>query len=117
MLQPVEQRVQIASCFERNQARCLWRKSLSSRAPTGQRSTTLPASGLSTGWPGKMSISAWLPRRITWSSPVWVISRVNRTHRVHMMHRSWLSWIRSETSLRGLTVRSSTNRWIAWPYS
>ena len=53
MLQPVEQRVQIESCFERNQARCLCRKSLSSKAPTGQRSTTLPASGLSTGWPGK----------------------------------------------------------------
>ena len=27
------------------------------------------------------------------------------------MQRSWLSWIRSETSLRGLTSRSSTNRW------
>ena len=53
--------------------------------------------------------------RITSSSPVWVISRVNRTHRVHMMQRSWLSWIRSETSLRGLTSRSSTNRWLAWP--
>ena len=62
-----------------------------------------------------MSISAWLPRRITSSSPVWVISRVNRTHRVHMMQRSWLSWIVVETSLRGLTSRSSTKRWVAWP--
>ena len=53
MLQPVEQRVQIESCLDRNQTRCLWRKSLSSRAPTGQRSTTLPASGLSTGVAGE----------------------------------------------------------------
>ena len=42
--QPVEQPVQTPRCRRMNQTRCLYRKSLSHSAPTGQRSTTLPES-------------------------------------------------------------------------
>ena len=88
MLQPVLQCEQTPSVVFRYQTRCLYRKSLLPSAPTGQRSTTLPASLLSSGRPGKTSISSWWPRLITCSSAVPLISRVKRTHRVHMMQRS-----------------------------
>ena len=40
--QPVEQPVQTPRCRRMYQTRCLYKKSLSQSAPTGQRSTTLP---------------------------------------------------------------------------
>src|SRR3954465_10455796 len=88
MLHPVEQSGQTLSCVLRFQTRCLYRKSLLHRAPTGHRSTTLLASLLSSGSPGKMSISEWSPRLTTCSSAVPEISRVKRTQREHMMQRS-----------------------------
>ena len=45
-----------------NQTRASYRKFLSMRAPTGQRSTTLSDSGLSSGMPGKTSTTLWSPR-------------------------------------------------------
>ena len=42
--QPVEQPVQTPRCRRMNHTRCLYKKSLSPSAPTGQRSTTLPES-------------------------------------------------------------------------
>ena len=57
-------------------------------APTGQRSTTLLASLLLSGSPGKMSISEWSPRLMTCNSASPLISRVKRTQREHMMQRS-----------------------------
>ena len=86
--QPVEHRPQTLSVVFRYQTRCLYRKSLSPRAPTGQRSTTLPESLFSSGSPGKTSISEWCPRLVTVNSAVPATSRVNRTHRVHRMQRS-----------------------------
>src|SRR5204863_23621 len=56
--------------------RCLKRKSLSSSAPTGHRSTTFPASLLLHGWPGKMSISSRCPRPSIYSSLVPLTPRV-----------------------------------------
>src|SRR3954451_13905203 len=87
-LQPVLHREQTPSDSFRYHTRCLYRKSLLPRAPTGHRSTTFPESLFSSGRPGKTSISSWCPRLVTISSAVPLISRVNRTHRVHMMHRS-----------------------------
>src|SRR5437588_12458457 len=87
-LHPVLHREHTPSAVLRYQTRCLYRKSLLPSAPTGQRSTTLPASLFSSGRPGNTSISSWWPRLVTISSAVPLISRVNRTHRVHMMHRS-----------------------------
>ena len=72
----------------RNHTRCWKRNSLSRSAPTGQMSVTLPASGLSSGFPGKTSIISRSPRPSTISSSVPVTSRVKRTQRVHMMQRS-----------------------------
>src|SRR4051794_20730485 len=87
-LQPVLQFGHTLLAVFSHHTRCLYRKSLLHSAPTGQRSTTLPASLLLHGCPGKISISEWLPRLITSSSAVPLTSRVNRTHRVHMMQRS-----------------------------
>ncbi len=88
MLQPVLQLGQTLSFICSHQTRCLYRKSLLHSAPTGQMSTTLPASLLLQGSPGKMSISEWLPRLMTVSSAVPLISRVNRTQREHITQRS-----------------------------
>src|SRR6266446_6309556 len=88
MLHPVEQSGQTLFCDLRNQTRCLYKKSLLHRAPTGHRSTTLPASLLLHGSPGKMSICEWSPRLMTCSSAVPLISRVKRTQREHRMQRS-----------------------------
>src|SRR5437868_12048583 len=88
MLHPVAQSGQTLFCDFRNHTRCLYKKSLLHKAPTGQRSTTLPASLLLSGSPGKMSISEWLPRLMTCSSAVPDTSRVKRTQREHMMQRS-----------------------------
>src|SRR6516225_10770716 len=88
MLHPVEQSGQTLGFVLRFQTRCLYRKSLLHNAPTGQRSTTLVASLLLSGSPGKMSISEWLPRLIICNSAVPLISRVKRTQREHMMQRS-----------------------------
>ena len=88
MLQPVEQPGQTSSVVLRYQTRCVYRKSFEPKAPTGQRSTTLPDSLFSSGRPGKTSISSWCPRPTTCNSAVPEISLVNRTHRVHMMQRS-----------------------------
>src|SRR5437762_13970779 len=87
-LHPVLHSAHTPSVAFRYQTRCLYRKSLLPSAPTGHRSTTLPASLFSSGRPGKTSISSWCPRLLTMSSAVPEISRVNRTHRVHMMQRS-----------------------------
>ena len=88
MLQPVLQSGHTLGVDFSHQTRCWYRKSLLHNAPTGQMSTTLPASLLLHGWPGKMSISSWLPRWITCSSAVPLISRVKRTQRVHITQRS-----------------------------
>src|SRR3954447_14343169 len=88
VLHPVLHREHTPSAVLRYQTRCLDRKSLLPSAPTGHRSTTLPASLFSSGRPGHTSISSWCARRMTASSAVPEISRVNRTHRVHMMQRS-----------------------------
>src|SRR2546430_13033119 len=88
MLHPVEQCGQTLGVSFRYQTRCLYRKSFEHRAPTGHRSTTLPASLFSSGSPGNTSISEWSPRSVTHSSPSPLTSRVNRTQRVHMMQRS-----------------------------
>src|SRR5256885_16927505 len=87
-LQPVLHRGHTLGVSFRYQTRCLYRKSLLPSAPTGHRSTTLPASLFSSGRPGNTSISSRSPRLITISSDVPLTSRVNRTHRVHMMQRS-----------------------------
>src|SRR3954453_12713271 len=86
--QPVEQLGQTDGVVLRNQTRCVYRKSLLPKAPTGQRSTTLPESLFSSGCPGKMSISEWSPRLMTVNSAVPATSRVKRTQREHMMQRS-----------------------------
>src|SRR5690242_18406841 len=88
MLHPVEQFGQTLAVSFRYQTRCVYRKSFEHRAPTGQRSTTLPESLFSSGWPGKMSISEWSPRLTIVSSACPLISRVKRTQREHMMQRS-----------------------------
>src|SRR4051812_28003231 len=88
VLHPVAHSEQTLSVVFRYQTRCVYRKSFDPSAPTGQRSTTFPASLFSSGRPGKTSISSWCPRPVTVSSAVPEISRVNRTHRVHMMQRS-----------------------------
>jgi hypothetical protein len=54
---PASMGLMLGTCF-RSQTRCLKRKSLSRSAPTGQMSATLPESLLSSGLPGKMSISS-----------------------------------------------------------
>src|SRR3982751_1868938 len=100
----------------KNHTRCVNRKSLSNNAPTGQRSTTFPASGLFTGRPGNTSISSLCPRPNTANSEVPEISRVNRTHRVHMMHRSAYNRICSPTSFFGFFDLSSMNRDSDRPY-
>src|SRR4051794_12281006 len=87
-LHPVAHREQTPSVDFTYQTRCLYRKSFEPRAPTGQRSTTLPANLFSSGRPGNVSISSWCPRPMTASSEVPRISCVNRTHRVHMMQLS-----------------------------
>src|SRR5438477_11158137 len=97
--------------------RCLKRKSLSSSAPTGHRSTTFPESLLSSGLPGKISISSLYPLPSTYSSLVPATSLVNRTHRVHMMHRSLYSNTFSPTSFLGFLYLSSSNRDCDRPYS
>src|SRR3954469_24585194 len=88
MLHPVLQLGHTLFAVRSHHTRCLYKKSLLHSAPTGHKSTTLPANLLSHAVPGKMSISEWLPRSITVSSAVPLISRVNRTQRVHMMQRS-----------------------------
>ena len=88
MLSPEAVMPSIEGVFFRNHTRCWKRKSLSSSAPTGQMSTTLPDSSLSSAMPGKTSICSIAPRPSTINSPVPVTSRVKRTHRVHMMQRS-----------------------------
>src|SRR5690242_17890028 len=88
MLHPVLLSGQTLFSDFKNQTRCVYKKSLLHSAPTGHRSTTLPASLLLSGSPGKTSISEWCPRLTTCSSAVPLISRVNRTQREHMMQRS-----------------------------
>src|SRR6266704_1838547 len=88
MLQPVLHPAHTLGCDFKNHTRCVYRNSLLHKAPTGHKSTTLPASLLFTGSPGKISISQWCPRLMTCNSAVPLISRVNRTQREHMMHRS-----------------------------
>ena len=56
MLQPVLQPGQIDGVFFRYQTRTLKRKSRSVSAPTGQMSTTLTESGLSSVFPGNSAI-------------------------------------------------------------
>ena len=51
-------------------------------------STTLLANLLSSGSPGKTSISEWSPRLMTSSSASPLISRVKRTQREQRMQRS-----------------------------
>src|SRR5438270_5959961 len=87
-LHPVLQSAQTLFWAFRYQTRCVYRKSVLHSAPTGHRSTTLPASLLLHGSPGKTSISEWSPRLITCSSAVPLTSRVKRTQREHMMQRS-----------------------------
>src|SRR5947209_14530386 len=116
MLQPIEHSGQTLFCSLRNQTRCLYRKSLLHSAPTGHRSTTLPASLLLTGSPGKMSISEWSPRLTTDSSAEPAISRVKRTHREHMMQRSVNSEMCSPTfGLLGGVFFSSIIRLVERP--
>ncbi len=100
----------------RYHTRCLNRKSLSSIAPTGQTSTTLPWSLFSSGMPGNASISAYEQRRITHSSLVPDTSRQKRTHRLHSTQRSWYSSVREPTLFFGLTVFGSVMRLRALPY-
>jgi hypothetical protein len=45
MLHPWEQFGQMEGVWSRSQARALWRKSLETRAPTGQMSTMFPWKG------------------------------------------------------------------------
>src|SRR5947209_8341166 len=116
-LHPVLHSEHTPSVAFRYQTRCLYRKSLLPSAPTGHRSTTLPASLFSSGWPGKTSISSWWPRLVTINSAVPLNSRVNRTHRVHMMHRSVNSVILLDRwGLFGGMFFSSTIRDSVRPY-
>ena len=88
MWSPEQVSPSIEGVLVRNQTRYLKRKSLSSRAPTGHRSTTLPLISSSRPLPGKMSICSVQPRPWTLSSAPPETSRVKRTHRVHMTQRS-----------------------------
>ena len=88
MLSPDAVMPSIEAVLVRNQTRWVKRKSLSSNAPTGQISTTLPESSFSKGLPGKTSICSLEPRPKTPISPVPLISLVKRTQREHMMQRS-----------------------------
>src|SRR5437764_13880677 len=116
-LHPVLHSEHTPSVDLRYQTRCLYRKSLLPRAPTGQRSTTFPASLFSSGRPGKTSISSWWPRLVTINSAVPLISRVNRTRRVHMMQRSVNSVIVLEScGLFGGVFFTSTIRDSDRPY-
>jgi len=100
MLHPVAQAVQSPSCFERTDA-LLVEEVLVEQGADRAEVDHVAGERVIDRVAGKTSISAWLPRRITSSSPVWVISRVNRNAAGAHDARSWLSWIRSETSLRG----------------
>ncbi len=91
MLQPTSQPVQIDGFLSRYQTRSANRNRVEVSAPTGQMSTTQVESGLSSGLPGKVPISAWEPRSKKPSSLVLAISSVKRTHRVHWMHRFMFS--------------------------
>src|SRR3954467_2998062 len=116
-LHPVLHSEHTPSVAFRYQTRCLYRKSLLPSAPTGHKSTTLPASLFSSGRPGKTSISSWCPRPTTCNSAVPEISRVNRTHRVHMMQRSVKSVILLEScGLFGGVFFTSTMRDSDRPY-
>ena len=110
--------MQMASCFERNQSPLLVEEVLVEQGADGAEVDDVAGEGVVDRLAGEDVDLGVVAARITCSSPVWVISRVNRTQRVHMMHRSWLSWIacRRRPCL-GLTIRSSTKRWLAWPYS
>src|SRR5437764_13595432 len=114
--QPDAQFGQTVGVVLRNQTRCVYRKSLLPRAPTGHRSTTLQESLFSSGWPGKTSISEWSPRFMTVSSAVPATSRVKRTQREHMMQRSVNSVILLEMcGLLGGVFFGSIIRLSAWP--
>ena len=100
----------------RNQTRERKRNSRSVSAPTGQRSTTLPEYGLSSGLPGKTPISSRTPRSNIASSPVFGTSSQKRMQRVHLMHRSQSKTTCGPSSRRfGPCSFSSTKRVVGWP--
>src|SRR5262245_60365074 len=111
MLHPVLQFGHTLVSLFNHHTRCLYKKSLLHSAPTGHKSTTLPASLLLHGSPGKISISSRAPRPTTCNSAVPLTSRAKRTHRVHMMQRSVNNVICSPMwSLSGLSSLFSASR-------
>ena len=115
MLHPVEHRVQIAVVLREEPGSLLVQEIFIEQGADRADVDDVAGERVVDGLAGKDVDLGMVAAPHHLSSPVWEISRVNRTHRVHMMQRSMLSWIRSDTSLRGLTVRSSTKRCTACP--
>ena len=80
--------VQTPRCRRRYQTRCLYRKSLSQTAPTGQRSTTLPERLLCSGKPDTTSISSCGAAVGDHQLLLPLISAAKRTQRLHKTQRS-----------------------------
>ena len=87
MLHPCEQPVQMLALRSSSQARALFRKSLLRSAPTGHRSTTLPAHSFVRSWSGALPMNARSPRSDTLSTGSCATSVMKRTQRVHRMQR------------------------------